>query len=96
MELETLLEEFAKRGIFLERGIGIKYTKEYNFFSCVSSGNISYTTEDGGTEVVFHIYNNLVEDITASGPCARHIEGIYKDIEAEFFNYRPRRIFGIF
>jgi hypothetical protein len=96
MELETLLEEFAKRGIFLERGIGIKYTREYNFFSCVSSGNVSYTTADGWNEVIFHIYNNSVEDINVSGPRARHIEDVYKEIEAEFFNTRPRRVFGIF
>lgn len=96
MMLEAMLEEFSKRGIFLERGIGIKYTREYNFFSCAGSGNVSYSTSDGRNEVIFHIYNDSVEDIKASGPRARHIEDVYREIEAEFFNHRPRRIFGIF
>ncbi len=64
MEAQTLLEEFGKRGIFLERAISIKYTREYNFFSFISSGNVSYTTSDGLNEVILHIYNNSVEDIT--------------------------------
>ena len=96
MEAETLLEEFGKRGIFLERAISIKYTREYNFLSCISSGNVSYTTSDGLNEVIFHIYNDCVEDIRVSGPRARYIEGVYKEIEADFFNPRPRRVFGIF
>jgi len=96
MREETLLEEFSKRGIFLERGIGIKYTREDSFFSSRSNGNISYTTADGANEVIFCIYNDSVEDINVRGPAARHIEEVYREIETHYLRGGESRFWPAF
>lgn len=84
---ETLLEEFSKRGVFLERGIDIKYAPEYSlFFAESGNGDVSYMTADGDNEVILNIFNGHVEGIRVNGPAAKYIKEIYSQIENSSFS----------
>jgi len=85
MDEKTLLAEFSKRGLLLERGISIKYAPEYDFFNpdSVEDGEVSYSTADGENEIIFRIFNNAVENVKVSGPNSKRIKELYLEIESE-------------
>jgi 4-hydroxybenzoate polyprenyltransferase len=62
-----------------------------NFFVFIPlffSGNITHPNFFVKSVFAFIVFSLIASSI--------YILNDYKDIEAEFFNYRPRRIFGIF